>query len=150
MKLRLVREEEVDVWAVHHDDVALHAWSELLLWRSRVREELETHDAREIYLLIDMNGLSLDPRIARMFGSVAVEAAGNQSLGVIRYGHPQGPRVDDLRARPLRNRFPPAPFADREAAMEALHQIRMLPAPRQRRLPNPASEQRILLARRKP
>jgi hypothetical protein len=149
MNVRLVYEQELGSWVVHHDGVELHAWSELLLWRSRIREELEKNDAREIYLLIDMNGLSLEPTIARMFGAVAVEAAGNQSLGVIRYGHPEGPQVADLRADPLQNRFPPAPFADREAAIEALQQIRALPAPSQRRLPNPMSEQRILLARRK-
>jgi hypothetical protein len=145
-----VYERELDVWEVQHDGVELHAWSELLLWRSRVREELERHDAHEIYLLIDMNGMSLDPKIASMFGAVAVEAAGNQSLGVVRYGHPEGPQVADLRARPLRNRFPAAPFANREAAIEALQQVRMLPPPSRRRLPNPMSEQRILLTRRKP
>src|SRR6266545_449790 len=150
MKVRLVHDEEPDVWTVQHDGVGLHAWSELLLWRSCVREELERHGAREIYLLIDMNGLSLDPRIERMFGAVPVEAAGNQSLGVIRYGHPHGLHVGDLRARPLQNRFPSAPLADREAAMEALHQIRTLPIPRHRRLPNPSSVQRILLTRRRP
>jgi len=150
VNVRLVQEQELDVWVVRHDGVELRAWSELLLWRSRIREELELHEARAIYLLIDMNGLSLEPKIASMFGAVAVEAAGNQSLGVLRYGHQRGPQVADLRARPLRTRFPAAPLADREAATEALQQIRMLPAPRERRLPNPMSEHRMMLTPRKP
>jgi hypothetical protein len=124
MKIHLDYDRTLDVWTLRHGDLHMNTIADVTAWRRAIMEEMKKFRGQKVCLLIDVSGVTIDPAVAPEYGRFAREVVETHTTCAIRYGSVDGWTAAELRLQAVINRYPARVVRDREAALEALRNIR--------------------------
>lgn len=124
MRVWVEYDKTADVWTLFHEQCEVDSAEAVRTWRTQLVAALEARAEGRIPLLIDLNGLSIDPSIADEYGQTAKAVASEYASVVARYGRPAGLTLSTIRLQSVIKGHAANLHKDRQSALAAVAKLR--------------------------
>lgn len=116
---------ETDSWTVTNADVKLLDFDGVNQWQRYLLEEIfPRFGGKKVYVLVDLNGVEIGPRVAEEYGTFVRDFAKTYTHNVFRYGPPLGLTESVIKLQAVIQHFPANVYENRAAALRALEIVR--------------------------